>query len=77
MAPRELLSRAELAQRWGVTAKTIDRLRKSGRLPWLDLTNGRGGKPLVRFREGDIQAYETLARMAPFENREEGKHEAS
>jgi hypothetical protein len=67
MAPREFLSRAELAQRWGVTSKTVDRLRKTGRLPWLDLTNGQGGKPLVRFREGDILAYEALTRLAPFE----------
>jgi len=56
-----------LALRWGVNAKTIDRLRKAGRLPWLDLTNGRGGKPLVRFREADVRAYETLTRMAPLE----------
>jgi len=67
MDKQHLISRSQLAERWGVNSKTLDRLRKTGRLPWLDLTNGRGGKPLVRFREEDVQAYETVTRMAPFE----------
>jgi len=64
---KQLISRSQLASRWGVTAKTIDRLRKAGKIPWLDLTNGGGRKTLVRFLEQDILAYEALTRLAPFE----------
>ena len=62
-----LLTRNDLSSRWGVTVKTVDRLRRRGLLPWLDLSNGKGGKPLVRFRISDIEAFETRNRVAPLE----------
>lgn len=53
-----LLTREVLAERWGVHTKTIDRLRKEGRLPWMDLAAGKGARPIVRFRLADIEDYE-------------------
>ena len=35
-------TRAALAKRWGVTCRTIDRLRQAGKLPWIDIAVGRG-----------------------------------
>ena len=54
----ELLTRNDLAKRWSVSKRTIDRLRKYGMVPWTDLSKGRGGKAIVRFRLGDIELYE-------------------
>lgn len=76
MATKERLSRSELADRWGVTTKTVDRLRVAGILPWVDLAAGRGAKPLVRFLLADIIDYEVGNRKAPFE-KVGGKHEAT
>lgn len=58
MAKVELLTRAQLAQRWHTSARTVDRRRKLGLLPWIDLTGGRGKRPLVRFRLADIEEFE-------------------
>jgi hypothetical protein len=70
MEKNNLISRSELAERWAVTSKTIDRLRKRGDLPWIDVTSGKGKKPLVRFMIIDVEAYETRNRKAPFEGKE-------
>jgi hypothetical protein len=59
------LSRVALAQRWGVSPRTIDRMRADGRLPWIDLTGGRGARPIVRFKLDDILAYEERFRQCP------------
>ncbi len=67
MNQEKLLTKNDVARRWNCSNRTVDRLRLHGRLPWLDLTGGRGGKPLVRFREVDVLAYETSTRMAPLE----------
>jgi hypothetical protein len=58
VAKVELLTRAQLAQRWHTSARTVDRRRKLGLLPWIDLTGGRGKRPLVRFRLADIEEFE-------------------
>lgn len=63
----DFLTREQLAGRWGVTVKTVDRLRQRGLLPWMDLSGGHGKKSLVRFSIWDIQKYETRNRMAPLE----------
>jgi len=63
----QLLTKDQVAKRWLCSKRTLDRLRLDGKLPWLDLTNGRGCKPLIRFREADILAYEEATRMAPLE----------
>jgi hypothetical protein len=65
MADDILLTRNDLSGRWGVTVKTVDRLRRRGLLPWLDLSGGQGGKSLVRFLLSDIEAFEARNRMAP------------
>jgi len=62
-----LLTRNDLSSRWGVTVKTVDRLRRRGLLPWLDLSGGQGGKSLVRFSLADVEAFETRNRLAPLE----------
>ena len=54
-----VLNRYQLAERWNCSARKIDRLRKQGLLPWLDLTAGQGKRPLVRFRLGDVIQFET------------------
>lgn len=60
----QLISREKLAQRWGCSTRTVDRLRVNGLLPWTDLVGGRGQRPLVRFRMVDIEAYEERFRQA-------------
>ncbi|AFM23711.1 hypothetical protein Desti_0993 [Desulfomonile tiedjei DSM 6799] len=61
----ERYSRVKLAERWGVSPRTIDRMRIDGRLPWLDLSGGKGARPIVRFKLSDILAYEEKFRQAP------------
>lgn len=58
MATVQLLSRGQLAERWHISERTLDRRRKLGLLPWIDLTGGRGKRPLVRFRLEDIEEFE-------------------
>ena len=53
-----LLSRKQLKKRWGLSLRTLDRLRDYGHLPWIDLTGGRGSRPIVRFRVTDIEKLE-------------------
>jgi hypothetical protein len=60
------LSRKDLASRWTVSVRTIDRLRKDGRLPWVDLSGGAGARPIVRFRLRDVEDYEAHVRQFPF-----------
>jgi len=53
------VSRRELARRWGCSLKTIDRLRCTGRLAWVDLgARGTGTRPTIRFRMSDILVFE-------------------
>jgi hypothetical protein len=56
-----LYTRQWLAKRWHTSTRTVDRRRKLGILPWIDLAAGSGKRPLVRFRLQDIEEYE--ARM--------------
>jgi hypothetical protein len=65
MTTQTHFSRTDLAKRWGVTTRTIDRLREANKLPWLDISAGRGAKPLVRFRIEDLEAFEQITRQAP------------
>jgi len=67
MDEQQLMSRRQLALRWGVNAKTIDRLRQRGLLPWMDVSGGHGKKRCVRFFISDVQSYEARNRMAPRE----------
>ncbi len=60
-----LISRQNLAARWGCSCRTIDRLRVNGLIPWVDLVAGRGNKPLVRFHLRDVQEYEQRFRQCP------------
>jgi hypothetical protein len=55
------ITRSDLAKRWHTSTRTIDRKRELGLLPWVDLAQGRGARPCVRFRLADIEALE--ARM--------------
>jgi len=54
----KLLTRPELANRWDTSERTIDRRRKLGLLPWVDVAGGHGKRPIVRFRVEDIEMYE-------------------
>jgi len=54
----EFLPRQQLANRWKVSVRTVDRLKNNGRLPWVDLSGGVGSRPIVRFRLCDVEAYE-------------------
>jgi hypothetical protein len=58
MNSEKSITRLELASRWGVSVRTVDRIRQSGELQWIDLRNGAGARPLVRFRIPDVEAYE-------------------
>ncbi len=57
------LSREALAVRWGTSTRTIDRLRQAGKLPWIDISGGRGIRPLVRFTLADVENYEREMRQ--------------
>ena len=61
----EFLNRRELAERWGVSQRFIDRRRQQGLIPWVDLALGKGKRPLVRFRLQDVEAFEKLGRLDP------------
>ena len=63
----EMITREELARRWKLSVKSVDRRRKDGALPWVDIAFGRGSRPAVRFRVEDIEQLEAEARMAPGE----------
>jgi hypothetical protein len=54
----KLITRDELATRWSLSKRTIDRLREYGIIPWTDLSKGIGKRPIVRFRLYDIESYE-------------------
>ncbi|MBM4327358.1 MAG: DNA-binding protein [Deltaproteobacteria bacterium] len=58
-----LLDRNQLAERWCVSVRTVDRARQDGRLPWIDLARGRGARPCVRFRLDDVERYEAECRI--------------
>ena len=61
----KLLTRYGLAERWDTATRTLDRLRQSGQLPWIDLSGGQRRKPIVRFRLRDVVEYERKHRMFP------------
>ena len=54
-----MFTRKTLAKRWGTSERTVDRKRKLGLIPWIDIAGGQGKRPLVRFRMQDIEEYET------------------
>jgi hypothetical protein len=53
-------TREQLARRWSVSVRTIDRLRQRGQLPWIDLSGGTGARPVVRFKLSEIEDYELV-----------------
>ncbi len=56
-----MLTRDALSKRWKCSTRKVDRMREQGMLAWVDLSQGRGARPCVRFRLADIEALE--ARM--------------
>ncbi|MFH1113714.1 MAG: hypothetical protein V1792_07305 [Pseudomonadota bacterium] len=62
MTPGTYLSRVELAERWRMSIKTVDRLRSSGCLPWIDVSGGRGARPIVRIQLHDVIQFEERMR---------------
>ncbi|MGA2160234.1 MAG: helix-turn-helix domain-containing protein [Dehalococcoidia bacterium] len=61
----KLLTRKEVAERWQQSKQTIDRYRRLGSLPWIDLSGGSNVRPVVRFALSDIEQYEEKMRMHP------------
>lgn len=61
------LTRRDLARRWNCSIRKVDRIRKDGLLAWVDLSQGRGGRPCVRFNLEDVEAFERRARLSPVE----------
>lgn len=59
------ITRSELAKRWKVCVRTIDRKRELGELPWVDVAQGRGARPCVRFKLSDIEALENRMAKRP------------
>ena len=58
-----MITSFDLAKRWKCSIRKVDRIRKDGLLAWIDLSQGRGGRPCVRFRLEDVEAYERRARL--------------
>ena len=55
----KLLTRNEVAKRWAIAPRTVDRMRQQGELTWLDLAGSESRRPIVRFRMADIIAFES------------------
>lgn len=64
MITEQYISREALAARWGISTRTVDRLRDAGRLPWIDIAGGRGTRPLVRFKQEDVETFERNMRQS-------------
>lgn len=60
-------TRAELAERWKMSVRSVDRLRLRGKLAWTDFSNGSGLKPTVRFRLDQVEAYETKTTVPEYQ----------
>jgi hypothetical protein len=54
------LTKRQLAERWGTSGRTINRLKSEGALPWTDLSLGRRKKPIVRFLLDEIRRLEQM-----------------
>jgi hypothetical protein len=65
-----MLTRHALARRWGTTVRTVDRRRRTGLLPWIDLTLGVGKRPQIRFRLEDVVKYEQKGTITKEENQD-------
>jgi hypothetical protein len=61
----ELLTRSGLAKRWKSSVRTIDRRRQIGLIPWVDLSGGKGSRPVVRFRLSDVEDFEKRVLQNP------------
>ena len=55
-----LLTIRDLAKRWRISTRTIERKRSLGLIPWVNLAKG-GSRACVRFRLEDVLAYEREA----------------
>ena len=64
MESSKLMTREDVRKRWGVGLRTIDRLRLCGKLSWVDVSAGRGARPIVRFRMADILQFEAEMRLS-------------
>ena len=64
MTSERTLKRHDVATRWGVSPRTIDRLRQAGKLPWIDISGRRGERPIVRFALLDVEQYEQRMRQS-------------
>ena len=53
----EMLSRSETARLMGTSIRTIDRLKADGRLPFVDISAGKGRRPIVRFLATDVRCF--------------------
>jgi hypothetical protein len=60
-----MITRFDLAKRWKCSTRKVDRMRGQGLLAWVDLTQGRGARPCVRFRLAAIEALESRMVMGP------------
>ena len=66
---------AALAKRWERHLRTIDRLRQAGKLPWIDISGGRGANGhWFRFIFADVERFEQEMRQAPGGTREYRAH---
>ncbi len=66
---KEVLSRKETAQLLGIDIRTLDRWRKLGRGPaYLDLTQGQGKKPCIRYSRSEIERFIQASKIKPVMN---------
>lgn len=64
---KRLLTTEDLAERWGMSAGTLENWRQDGRGPKF-VKLGRGGSGSVRYRMSDILSYEKQHVVQPKEN---------
>lgn len=50
-----LLTRRQAAELLGVSLRTLDRLRREGLIPWIDVKAGRGGRGIIRLDHAALE----------------------
>jgi len=71
----QFLTKQQVAHRLQVSTKTVDRWRSNG-LPWLNVAT-RGNRPVVRFSQADVAAFEQSRRQDHRLSAEEKKDESN
>ena len=55
---RKIITETDVAEIYGTSPATVRRMRQRGEGPeWLDLRNGRAGRPIIRYYEDMVHSW--------------------